>query len=95
MATNLPRTDHAVLNATRARQGRHGRHVLWVLLAATALTALVLFGAWTWRAPALSSVQNRPSKAAAASFDARPPAPQVRQNATAGAPDSHPPGSAR
>jgi hypothetical protein len=95
MASNLPRPDHVVLNAARARQGRHGRHVLWVLLASTALAALVLFGAWTWRAPALSSTPNGPSKAAAASFDAGPPALQVRQNATAGARDSHPSGSPR
>jgi hypothetical protein len=84
MASNPPRTDHVVLNATRARQGRYGRHVLWVLLASMALAALVLFGAWTWRAPALSSVPAGPSKAAAASFDAGPPAPQVRQNTPPG-----------
>ena len=92
MASNIP--DHVVLNATRARQGRQGRQVLWVLLASTALAALALFAAWTWRAPALSSLPNGPSKAEARLFDAGPPAPQVRQTAN-GPADAHPPGSTR
>lgn len=45
------------LNATRARQGRWGKHVFWVLIASTVLAALALFGAWTWRADDLASVE--------------------------------------
>ncbi len=92
MANNPP--DHVVLSSTRARQGRQGRQVLWVLLASTALAALALFAAWTWRAPALSSVPSGPSKAEANLFDAGPPGPQVRQTSGGGA-NAHPPGSTR
>ncbi|UAL10491.1 hypothetical protein [Caulobacter segnis] len=50
--------EHAPrLNATRARQGRWGKHVFWVLIASTVLAAIALFGAWTWRAPDLASVE--------------------------------------
>ncbi len=94
MASNLPRPDHVVLSSTRARQGRYGRHMLWVLLASTALAALALFAAWTWRAPALSSVPSGPSKTEARSFDSGPPAPQVRQ-VPGDAANAHPPGSTR
>ncbi len=45
------------LNATRARQGRWGRHVFWVLVISTVLAALALFGAWTFRAKDLASVE--------------------------------------
>ena len=94
MASDLRSPDHVVLSSTRARQGRWGRPVLWVLLVSTALAALALFSAWTWRAPDLARAPNGPSKAAAASFDSGPPAPQTRQQpGPPGAPDTHPPGS--
>ncbi|MBO9546217.1 hypothetical protein [Caulobacter sp.] len=50
--------EHAPrLNATRARQGRWGKHVFWVLIVSTVLAAMALFGAWTWRADDLASVE--------------------------------------
>lgn len=52
-----PTSNGPRLNATRARQGRWGRHVFWVLVVSTVLAALALFGAWTWRAPDLASVE--------------------------------------
>lgn len=45
------------LNATRARQGRWGRHVFWVLVVSTVLAALALFGAWSYRANDLASIE--------------------------------------
>lgn len=78
MATFQRNSGHAVLNATRARQGRYGRHVLWVLLASTALAALALFGAWTWRAPDLAATEQHNAKqpADAQAFDMGEPAAQ-------------------
>ncbi|MDZ4376105.1 MAG: hypothetical protein U1C74_32390 [Phenylobacterium sp.] len=70
-------TDHAVLNATRARQGRWGRPVFWVLVVGTLLAALGLFAAWTWRAPDLASTQptQAEQRESASGFDTPAPPP--------------------
>jgi len=52
-----PETRGPRLNATRARQGRWGRHIFWVLVISTVLAALALFGAWSFRAQDLASVE--------------------------------------
>ncbi|WP_066687805.1 hypothetical protein [Caulobacter sp. CCH9-E1] len=44
------------VNATRARQGRFGRHIFWILIVSTVLAAMALFGAWSFRAKDLASV---------------------------------------
>jgi hypothetical protein len=68
-----------ILNSTRVRQGRLGRDVFWVLLFSTALAFLGLFGAWTWRAGDLASVEHNNGKQVedAQAFNANAPtAPQ-------------------
>ncbi len=58
MPADIHHVDHAPrLNATRARQGRWGRHVFWVLVVSTVLAAIALFGAWSFRAKDLASVE--------------------------------------
>lgn len=52
-----PETRGPRLNATRARQGRWGRQIFWVLVISTVLAALALFGAWSFRAQDLASVE--------------------------------------
>jgi hypothetical protein len=52
-----PETRGPRLNATRARQGRWGKHIFWVLVISTVLAALALFGAWSFRANDLASVE--------------------------------------
>lgn len=81
MAVLSRNSDHAVLNATRARQGRFGRHVFWVLLVSTALAAMALFGAWTWQADNLASteVNNGKQPADAQAFSASAPSENTLQ----------------
>ncbi|MGH1557702.1 hypothetical protein ACRAWD_07350 [Caulobacter segnis] len=65
-----------------ARQGRWGKHVFWVLIASTVLAALALFGAWSWRAPDLASVEvNNGAKTPRRG-------PALRHPADAGPPDA-------
>ena len=79
----LSRNDsQPVLNATRARQGRIGRHVFWILLVSTALAAMALFGAWTWQAGNMASVEpnNARQPADAQAFQAPEPVAKQQSN---------------